>query len=286
MTLSQLYSLLKSQLSDFFTNQNENIAVSRQIIKHITGYSSSDIVLKSDIEINIDNNFINNIIARIKKSEPLEYIFNNAQFLDLELFTESSVLIPRPETEELVIKISNFLKNKNNFNILDIGTGSGCIPIYLAINNPKNNYFACDISEKAIFTATKNANKYNLNNINIFLADILNYQNNKILTSTKFDVIVSNPPYVTNSEKTLMKSNVLNFEPHNALFVSDNDPLLFYIKITEFATKYLNQNGKLYFEINERFGSETYSMMKQFGLKKIIIHKDLFGKERMIEADI
>ena len=221
-------------------------------------------------------------MARIKKSEPLEYIFNRAEFLDLELFTESSVLIPRPETEELALMISDYLKQRETgLKILDIGTGSGCIPIYLALQHPDNKFFACDISDKALSTANKNAQKYSVRNLEIFYADILNYTQNEILNNLEFDVIISNPPYVTDSEKPLMANNVLDYEPHTALFVPDSDPLLFYKKISEFAASHLSSCGKIYFEINERFGKETIQMLEEFGFTNVLVKNDLFGKDRM-----
>ena len=213
-----------------------------------------------------------------------KYIFNNASFLDLELYTNSSVLVPRPEADELAIMISNYLNNQSNKKILDIGTGSGCIPTYLALHNTDNQYFACDISDNAIATAKQNAQKYNLNNIEIFSADIFNYQSNSILNNAVFDIIVSNPPYVADSEKALMQPNVLDYEPHTALFVPDNDPLIYYKKISEYAAAHLSPAGKLYFEINERFGKETAETMQQFGFKDVSIHQDLFGKDRMAEG--
>ncbi|MBO4373230.1 MAG: peptide chain release factor N(5)-glutamine methyltransferase, partial [Bacteroidales bacterium] len=196
MTLNELYLLIKDLLKGYTQSENPAL-VARRITTLISGYSTSDIAARPDTIINnITRQDVEQIINRVKNNDPLEYIFNNASFLDLELYTNSSVLVPRPETEELAMMISSFLNNKTNKQILDIGTGSGCIPIYLALHNANNQYFACDISDKAIATAQQNALKYNLKNIDIFAADIFNYQNNNILSKQTFDIIVSNPPYV------------------------------------------------------------------------------------------
>ena len=285
ITVSRLYNFLKQALSEHFPDANENQIVSRRIVNFLTGCDVSDIVTNPDKIVNPCAD-VNEIVDRVKKSEPLEYIFNSAQFLDLELFTEHSVLIPRPETEELALMILNDLKQRDvKPKLLDIGTGSGCIPIYLSTKFKNCDYYACDISEKAIATSRKNAEKYG-SDINIFYCDILNYQDNTILNSLEnFDIIVSNPPYVLDSEKKLMKQNVLDYEPHTALFVRDNDPLIFYRKITEFAAKKLNNGGKLYFEINEKFGKETLDLLREFGFKNCNICKDLFGKDRMSVAE-
>lgn len=284
MTLNELYFFIKNLLQG--SAQTDNPALlARRITTLISGYSTTDIAAHPDAIVNnATREDVEQIINRVKNNEPLEYIFNNASFLDLELYTNSSVLVPRPETEELAMMISNNLNNQSNKKILDIGTGSGCIPIYLALHNTDNQYFACDISDNAIATAKQNAQKYNLNNIEIFSADIFNYQSNSILNNAVFDIIVSNPPYVADSEKALMQPNVLDYEPHTALFVPDNDPLIYYKKISEYAAAHLSPAGKLYFEINERFGKETAETMQQFGFKDVSIHQDLFGKDRMAEG--
>ncbi len=277
-----IYDRLKSSLIEIYSDKAESFAVLHRVFEYLTGLPFTDVTVHPEKEVDTTFATIENVLARIKKSEPLEYIFNRAEFLDLELFTESSVLIPRPETEELALMISDYLKQREpGLKILDIGTGSGCIPIYLALQHPENKFFACDISDKALFTAKKNAQKYSVNNLEIIYADILNYTQNEILNNLEFDVIISNPPYVTDSEKPLMANNVLDYEPHTALFVPDSDPLLFYKKISEFAAKHLSSGGKIYFEINERFGKETIQMLEEYGFSNVLVKKDLFGKDRM-----
>jgi len=222
----------------------------------------------------------------------LEYVFNSAQFLDIELYTNSNVLIPRPETEELVVKILDDLKMRQGqgggavsssegcpLSLLDIGTGSGCIPVSLAMKFPNCNYYAIDISDAALATARSNAERYGCN-IHFIKADILNCQDNSELESLKVDVIVSNPPYVLESERKLMLPNVLDYEPATALFVPDADPLKFYRAICRYAAGHLKDGGRLYFEINEQFGAQTARLMEDFGFVGVEVVKDLFGKDR------
>ena len=264
---------------------NEAKVLSERVFLLKKGYSKTDLILKSDENFSQSevDEFIK-IANRILENEPLEYIFNNAQFLDLQLFVDKNTLIPRPETEELVLKIENHIKQNSLYEskIFDIGTGSGCIPIYLKNKFKNLQVYACDVSSAALNVAKKNADFYNLD-INFFQLDILDYQKFNLPTEN-FDIIVSNPPYVLQSEKSLMKSNVLDFEPYTALFVDDKDPLIFYDKICDFAIKYLSRGGKLYFEINEKFGLQTVELLQKYGFTDIKIHQDFFGKDRMSEA--
>ena len=255
------------------------------IVGGVTGLDGNECILHPDRRVEIDNTAVNNIIKRISDHEPLEYVFNSAQFLDIELFTNSNVLIPRPETEELALKIVGDIQarlQRDNrvgdkpISILDIGTGSGCIPVYLATKFPGCQFSAIDISDDALATARSNAERHGCN-INFIKADILDYQ-----TSAMFDIIVSNPPYVLESEKSLMQPNVLDYEPDTALFVPDDDPLKFYRAISKFAVGHLNDGGKLYFEINEKFGVETAELMRSCGFQEVEVIKDLFDKDRFV----
>lgn len=284
MLLSNLYINIKNILQKKFS-PNEAKVLSERVFLLKKGYSKTDLILKSDENFSQSevDEFIK-IANRILENEPLEYIFNNAQFLDLQLFVDKNTLIPRPETEELVLKIENHIKQNSLYEskIFDIGTGSGCIPIYLKNKFKNLQVYACDVSSAALNVAKKNADFYNLD-INFFQLDILDYQKFNLPTEN-FDIIVSNPPYVLQSEKSLMKSNVLDFEPYTALFVDDKDPLIFYDKICDFAIKYLSRGGKLYFEINEKFGLQTVELLQKYGFTDIKIHQDFFGKDRMSEA--
>ncbi|WP_103865872.1 peptide chain release factor N(5)-glutamine methyltransferase [Aquimarina sp. I32.4] len=215
---------------------------------------------------------------RLEKQEPIQYIIGSTYFYGLSFVVNSNVLIPRPETEELVDWIVKDYKNKK-VQILDIGTGSGCIAITLAKNLPEAQVYAIDISEGAIEVARENA-KQNKVDITFIKADILNMD--EMLQD--FDVIVSNPPYVRELEKIEIKTNVLDNEPAGALFVSDHEPLIFYKKITDIAVEKLNDNGALYFEINQYLGKETKKMIQEQGFLSVTLRKDLYANDRMIKA--
>ena len=224
-----------------------------------------------------------NILSDLKRQKPIQYILGETEFYGLRFLVNENILIPRPETEELVALIINeearSNKQKAGFKILDIGTGSGCIAITLAKNIPTAEVFAIDISEKALATAEKNAE---LNEVKVTFL-----QKNILETpdlGQQFDIIVSNPPYVRNLEKAQIKANVLEYEPHLALFVEDTDALLFYRKIAQLALKNLNPNGKLYFEINQYLGKETVDLVESYGFKNLKLIQDIYGNERMITA--
>lgn len=218
-------------------------------------------------------------IDKLKSYEPIQYILGDTEFYGLVFKVNSSVLIPRPETEELVAWIINDCKNKQEISILDIGTGSGCIAISLAKNLPNAKVFALDVSENALKLAKQNAIKNDVE-VEFIEADILDCD----LGNMQFDVIVSNPPYVRELEKEAMSANVLNHEPHLALFVKDEDALLFYRKITEISESILKPDGQLYFEINESLGESTKQLLDNSNYKNIELKKDIFKKDRMIKA--
>lgn len=225
---------------------------------------------------------LNKILKRLAFSEPIQHLFSSASFFDLEFYVDQNVLIPRQETEELVDLI---LRNTNGrtLSLLDIGTGSGCIPIALAINNRKIKVSGLDVSNGAITIAKKNAETHEVD-LTLYCEDVLTLSSLDSLESLKIDVIVSNPPYITMKEKEQMHKNVLDFDPHIALFVDDNAPLLFYKKITNLAFDKLEIGGELYFEINECFGVETKQMIEDVGFNKVYLIKDLNDKDRMIHA--
>ncbi|MGQ7945122.1 peptide chain release factor N(5)-glutamine methyltransferase [Flavobacterium sp. WC2509] len=222
----------------------------------------------------------NSILEQLKLEIPVQYLLGKTSFYGLDFEVNSNVLIPRPETEELVDWIiSNNLKieQSKNLKILDIGTGSGCIAISLAKNLPNAQVFALDVSEKALATAKKNAD---LNEVNVtFLhQSILDTED----LGQEFDIIVSNPPYVRNLEKEEIKKNVLDYEPHLALFVEDNDALIFYRKIAELAQKNLTNSGQLYFEINQYLGKEMVELLEKMNFKNIELRKDIYDNDRMM----
>lgn len=223
-------------------------------------------------------------VSKLLSHVPLQYVLGSAFFMDLELFVNSSVLIPRPETEELVsliLKHYSGRKTGKGLKILDIGTGSGCIAIALNRYLPESHVSAIDISEEAIKVAAANAER-NLATVNFIKADILDHA--QWDTFPKFDIIVSNPPYVTQAEKRLMQPNVINYEPHTALFVPDDDPLLFYREIMMLAKIKLCEGGSLWFEINEIFGDDLKNMALSQGFKEINIIFDFHGKSRFLQC--
>jgi release factor glutamine methyltransferase len=217
-------------------------------------------------------------LQALQKQKPIQYLLGKTQFFGLEFFVNQHTLIPRPETEELVDWIIKENLSKKSLQILDIGTGSGCIAISLD-KNLKAETFAFDISEEALTMAQKNAD-HNQAFVHLVEFDILN----DVWEGDPFDIIVSNPPYVRELEKQEIKPNVLEYEPHLALFVPDENPLLFYEKIADFAKEHLSENGQLFFEINQYLGKETSEMLRNKGFKNVILKKDIYGNDRMILA--
>ncbi len=222
------------------------------------------------------------VLAQLKKETPIQYILGKTHFFGLEFEVNENVLIPRPETEELVSWIlSDTQIHKSSPKILDIGTGSGCIAIALAKNLPNARVYAIDVSQGALTVAKRNAERNGVT-VNFLQKNIL--ETNFLLES--FDIIVSNPPYVRELEKHEIKKNVLDHEPHLALFVSDDDALLFYRKIADIAKGHVPKNGKLYFEINQYLAKETMDMLEQKGFSYLELHKDIYGNDRMILAKL
>jgi release factor glutamine methyltransferase len=222
------------------------------------------------------------ILDQLKKEIPIQYLLGTTHFYGLEFEVNSAVLIPRPETEELVdwiIQNSKLKAQNSKLKILDIGTGSGCIGIALAKNLPNAQVFALDVSEQALATAKKNAekNQVQLTFIHQSILETLDL-------AQEFDIIVSNPPYVRELEKLEIKKNVLDNEPHLALFVEDNDALIFYRKIAQLAQKNLNPKGQLYFEINQYLGQETLILLLEMGFKNCELRQDIYGNDRMIQC--
>ena len=245
------------------------------LITHYSGFSLTTILAQPEKTVlESDLLKLNFAIKDLKHEKPLQYIIGETEFYGLRIKLNHKVLIPRPETEELVDIIIKENLNKKDLKIADLGCGSGAIALALKNNLKESKVWAYDIEDEAIEQTKENAKSLNLS-IDIQKANILEED----FTEEKFDIIVSNPPYVMDKEKELMKPNVLNHEPHSALFVPNNDPLLFYKSIAEFAKTHLNENGKCYLEINEQLGKETSNL---FTNGKTQIQKDLFGKDRFI----
>ncbi|SNB04743.1 peptide chain release factor N(5)-glutamine methyltransferase [Flavobacterium psychrophilum] len=243
-----------------------------------------DLVLSPDLKLdNIQLLQWETVLLQLKEQKPIQYILGETQFFGLPFYVNKNTLIPRPETEELVewiIKENLKISSLKNLKILDIGTGSGCIAISLAKNLPNASVFAIDVSDKALATAQKNAV---LNEVDITFIEKNILQTEDL--NQEFDIIVSNPPYVRNLEKKEIHKNVLEYEPHLALFVDDNDSLLFYRKITELATRNLSNNGQLYFEINQYLGKETVELLEKYNFKNTTLKKDIYGNDRMIKVN-
>jgi release factor glutamine methyltransferase len=253
----------------------------RLIFSWLKDYSLTDIILQKDNQLDDgDREQLVGIVARLKKHEPIQYILGEAEFYDLKFGVSEDVLIPRPETEELVDWV---IKDQphTGARILDIGTGSGCIPVSLKKNLPEAIVSACDISRTALNRAKRNAAQ-NQTAIYFFELDILNSSQTRL--PHQVDILVSNPPYIRLSEKELMQANVLDFEPHLALFVGNDQPLLFYEAIARFGQKNLVPGGLVYWEINEAFGRECCELLRQLGYSDLVLRKDLNGKDRMVKG--
>ena len=282
MKIKNYKSNFISEITPFF-DEMESESFFYIILEHLHNLKRIDLALQPDLEISEKE--LNNweaIVAELKTQKPIQYILGETFFYDLKFEVNENTLIPRPETEELVALILNSnTGTQKKLKILDIGTGSGCIAISLAKNIPNAQVFALDVSEKAIKMAQKNA-KLNEVTITFLHQSILETDN----LNQQFDIIVSNPPYIRNLEKIEINKNVLDYEPHLALFVENDDALLFYRKIAQLAKKNLNQNGQLFFEINQYLGKETLKLIEDLGFKNIQLHQDIYGNDRMIFCNL
>lgn len=254
-------------------------ALTRILATELLGVPQMAFFLKDDVTLTAEQEtLLDSTIERLVKHEPIQYIIGYCDFCGLTFKVTPDTLIPRPETSELVEWITEEQKG-DKVNILDIGTGSGCIAISLSCKLPGCNIAAWDISPGALAVAEEN-NRNNGTEVIFSQVDILAYQPQ----GEMFDIIVSNPPYIKENEKKSMEANVLDWEPHTALFVPDNDPLLFYRAIAEKALAMLTSGGALYFEINRAHGAETVEMLKSLGYIETELRKDLAGNDRMIKA--
>lgn len=277
-TIRQLSQYALQELKD--THEPQEIqSICRIIFLDVLQYTKIDIHIRKN-EI-LDESFVDKffeIIRLLKNGHPLQYIIGETEFSGLKFKLNASTLIPRPETEELVILAQQQLSAGKK--VLDIGTGSGCIAIALSVACPGAKVTGIDISPEAVATARENA-LLNQSNAEFLSRDILHFEADEWQT---YDIIVSNPPYVRECEKQDMQRHVLNHEPHRALFVPDSDPLLFYRRIAEFGCRYLIPGGYLYFEINEALGNETAALLKNYNYQQVQVIQDLFGKNRFVTA--
>ncbi len=279
MFLKEFRNHFNKELSSIFP-QTEIDSFFYHLMEKKLGLQRIDLALNHAISLSDDNfQYFYNALARLKAQEPIQYILGETEFLGLPFKVTKDTLIPRPETEELVSWIlTEFNSTNQNLTILDIGTGSGCIAISLAKNLPNAKISAIDISFKAIHIAKQNAARNDVH-IDFMELDILS----KNQLHQKFDIIVSNPPYVREIEKHEMHANVLQNEPPLALFVSDEQPLFFYEKIADLAKEQLKKEGSLFFEINQYLGNETIKMLNEKGFKTEL-RKDIFGNDRMTKS--
>lgn len=277
--MQKTISYIKEYLKAYYP-ESEISGFIRIIIEHITKRSYPQAVI-SDTKLTEEQTILlHSILDRLKTFEPIQYIIGETEFFGLPFHVTKDVLIPRPETEELVELILNENK-KSGLKVLDIGTGSGAIAIALAKHLEKGYIEAWDISEEALKIATFNAES-NAVDITFRNVDVLK----DYPTDTKFDIVVSNPPYILEKEKSGMDQNVLNYEPHTALFVPDNNGLLFYDRIADIALYLLEPNAKLYFEINQAKGQNTVQLIKSKGFINVSLFQDLNKNDRMVRAEI
>lgn len=269
---------IRTELSSYYS-PGEVTALSRILVTELLGIENIIYYLKEPIALNTEQQTILQwALERLKEECPIQYILGYEEFCDLRFKVNSSVLIPRPETSELVEWVEREATGAPR--ILDIGTGSGCIAISLAKKMPNSHITAWDISTDALSVAKEN-NRLNGTDVTFAQTDILSYNP----TGETFDIIVSNPPYIREEEKKEMQPNVLNWEPHTALFVPNNDPLLFYRTIAKKALAMLVPGGRLFFEINRAYGKEICNMLNDYGYTQIKLHKDFADNDRMIKAE-
>ena len=283
MGIQDAYTQLMYQLFELYEDR-EAANIADMVIEHVTGFKRIDRITNKKFPLNnTQQEILQQHTAALLQHKPVQYVLHEAWFAGMQFYVDENVLIPRPETEELVAWIVQEHKTLHlqNVKILDIGTGSGCIPIALKKQLPACDIHAADISKGALATAQKNASTLHAA-ITFHEVDILDETSHNRLS--KFDVVVSNPPYIKQSEEAAMHDNVLKYEPHLALFVPDEDALLFYKAIADFGLQHLTAGGKLFFEINEMMGASVKALLEQKGYSNVEIKKDMQGKDRMVKA--
>jgi release factor glutamine methyltransferase len=281
MNLKEFYELTTSQLASIA--QEERYTLIRFLLADRLSVNASEIDLNSDIALPSEMiDILRTDLQKLQAGMPLQYVTNIAWFAGDSYFVDESVLIPRPETEELVYLIKEEVELDSDSNVLDICCGSGCIPISLAKLFKLNQVHGCDISLDAMAVAKKNAENHSIN-LNLFWTDVLEdgFENN---SKFKFDLIVSNPPYITSVEGQSMTDSVLNFEPHLALFAPDDDPIRFYRKIALFAKQHLNPGGSLWFEVNKLYGVEVERLLRGLGFAETMAQEDMSGNLRFVSG--
>jgi len=282
MMMYAVIKMIEDDLSQLYSREEIKSFISL-LFEHLLGLSRLNVHLRQFEQIpDAKLKEINQIVDRLKNYEPIQYILGETEFYGLRFKVNPAVLIPRPETEELVEWVLNDYP-EGRHTMLDIGTGSGCIPIAVAKNRPEFLVEGWDISEDALKIARENAEKIDVK-VNFSRVDILKKRDSPSIEM--YDLIISNPPYVIRSEQLSMLRNVTDFEPHLALFVPYNDPLIFYRVIADLATNHLNPGGRLYFEINEKKGDDLVNLLNDKHFTNIMIRKDISGRDRMINCEL
>ncbi|MBX2952572.1 MAG: peptide chain release factor N(5)-glutamine methyltransferase [Leadbetterella sp.] len=270
-SLKEIYEKVSAEI--WFYSKDEAREIAFLLLQKLWGISRTDLLVG---ETDREADSLEFYIERINQGEPVQYILGEAWFMNRNFEVNPSVLIPRPETEEMVSRVAS-LSPKT---ILDLGTGCGCIPVTLALEIPEARVYAIDISDHALATAESNARAHQAQ-VSFAHANMLDFENP--FEVEEFDLIISNPPYVKENEKPEMRKNVLDFEPHLALFVPDQDPLVFYRHIAEIGFRHLAPGGSIWVEINSYLGRETAAVFEDRGYRHVRLLKDFFGKERFLE---
>jgi release factor glutamine methyltransferase len=281
MTIEQIYKEYLDRLKNIY-DEREATNIADWVFENITGIKRIDRMLNKQTQLShIATGQLNNALEQLLQYKPVQYVLGEAWFYKMKLFVNEYALIPRPETEELVEWIVSELKIKNEeLRIVDIGTGSGCIAIALKKELVSSTIFGIDISAEALSVAKQNTASQSVV-INLLQIDFLDERNWNELST--FNIIVSNPPYIPEKEKDILEKNVILHEPHSALFVSDDDPFIFYKKLASFAVEHLDKKGKIYVEVHEKYADEVTAIFSQYHFTSII-KKDIYGRERMICA--
>lgn len=297
MKVSEAKALLQKELTGIY-EESEAINIAALVLEEVTGVEKKQRLLQPDGELTqTQEEKVQTMLPDLKKQMPVQYVLGHAWFYGLKLFVNSSVLIPRPETEELVDWIVKDVKasgkrvfqktgeadKTKTLKILDVGTGSGCMALALKKAMPLAEVWACDVSEEALTVARRNGAALDIR-VDFQGVDFLNRDAQKGLPTV--DILVSNPPYVPLRDKESMQPNVVNHEPHTALFVPDNDPLVFYRAIAEFGHHRLYTNGNIYMEIHEDLGPDVLQLFKSSGYRDVELKKDMQGKNRMIKVSV
>lgn len=282
MLLKEIKEIYHRELDEIYPRE-ETDSMFYLMIEHFLGLERFILAIDPEIVITKEEEqYMFEGLSKLKKEQPIQYVLGETTFMDLKFMVNESVLIPRPETEELVNWVLEDIENINDVSeIIDIGTGSGCIAISLAKLKPNLKVSAIDISGSALEIAKKNA-LLNEVDVQFNLVDILKAGS----LSKEYDIIISNPPYVREMERDNMRNNVLQNEPYSALFVPDGNPLLFYRAIAKMAKESLKENGMLYLELNQYLGEEVKTLLKDFNFSDVELRKDIFGKDRMIKAKL